>query len=357
MGWYIRKSVSVGPIRFNISKSGVGASVGVRGFRVGTRPNGTNYVHGGTGGLYYRQDFGGSSGLGPAQPSPSPSPAASPAKNTQTTSHLSANADQLSRGTKHALVLALNHSYGLFRLDFLAMGLASVAFLIGLMNSAGAAFAALGCFVPVVVGVAWWEAKRRTIAVTYDLNGPDLGRFQSLVAAVNHLASCQTVWGRIESQALDGGHQSKLNAGAGSLVKRAPIKIGEGSPPWMQTNIAIPTVQFAGKSFFFLPDCLLVYDSSGVAAVEYPTVQAFTGTTRFIEDAGHPREAQVVDRTWKYPNKDGGPDRRFNGNCELPICQYGELRLSAPNGFVLDLMTSRVDAPVKYLEAFGKARS
>lgn len=53
MGFYVRKSVRVGPFRFNLSKSGVGVSAGVRGFSLGTGPRG-NYIHMGRGGLYYR---------------------------------------------------------------------------------------------------------------------------------------------------------------------------------------------------------------------------------------------------------------------------------------------------------------
>ena len=51
--FYIRDSIRVGPFRFNLSKSGVGVSAGVRGFRVGSGPRG-NYVHMGAHGLYYR---------------------------------------------------------------------------------------------------------------------------------------------------------------------------------------------------------------------------------------------------------------------------------------------------------------
>jgi len=54
MGFYIRKSVRVGPLRFNLSKSGIGVSTGIRGFRVGSGPRG-NYIHMGRGGFYYRQ--------------------------------------------------------------------------------------------------------------------------------------------------------------------------------------------------------------------------------------------------------------------------------------------------------------
>ena len=53
MGFYIRKSIRVGPFRFNLSQQGVGVSVGIKGLRIGTGPRG-NYVHMGQGGVYYR---------------------------------------------------------------------------------------------------------------------------------------------------------------------------------------------------------------------------------------------------------------------------------------------------------------
>jgi hypothetical protein len=43
MGFYYRKSVNLGPFRVSLSKSGVGYSVGGRGFRVGTSARGRKY--------------------------------------------------------------------------------------------------------------------------------------------------------------------------------------------------------------------------------------------------------------------------------------------------------------------------
>lgn len=57
MSFYLRKSINFGGVRFNFSKSGIGASVGVKGFRVGTNARG-NYIHIGRGGLYYRAAIG-----------------------------------------------------------------------------------------------------------------------------------------------------------------------------------------------------------------------------------------------------------------------------------------------------------
>jgi hypothetical protein len=55
MGFYLRKSVKFGGVRLNLSKSGIGMSAGVKGFRVGVDSRGRTYVAGGKGGLYYRE--------------------------------------------------------------------------------------------------------------------------------------------------------------------------------------------------------------------------------------------------------------------------------------------------------------
>lgn len=64
MGWYLRKSVKVGPFRVNFSKSGIGYSFGVKGARIGTGPHGP-YVAGGRGGIYFRQSLKTSPPLNP----------------------------------------------------------------------------------------------------------------------------------------------------------------------------------------------------------------------------------------------------------------------------------------------------
>jgi len=59
MAFYLRKALSSGPVRFNLSKSGLGLSVGVKGFRVGAGPGKKPYVHAGRYGLYYRKSLSG----------------------------------------------------------------------------------------------------------------------------------------------------------------------------------------------------------------------------------------------------------------------------------------------------------
>ena len=54
MSFYLKKSLRFGPLRFNLSKSGIGVSAGEKGFRVGTGPRG-NCIHAGRGGIYYQR--------------------------------------------------------------------------------------------------------------------------------------------------------------------------------------------------------------------------------------------------------------------------------------------------------------
>ena len=62
MGFYLRKSFRTGPIRFNLSRSGVGVSAGVTGARLGMSSTGQVLAHGGRGGIYYRKSLSGGSG-------------------------------------------------------------------------------------------------------------------------------------------------------------------------------------------------------------------------------------------------------------------------------------------------------
>lgn len=59
MGFYLRKSFRMGPLRFNLSKGGLGASLGVTGLRLGLTSRGRAYVHAGRGGVYLRKYLGG----------------------------------------------------------------------------------------------------------------------------------------------------------------------------------------------------------------------------------------------------------------------------------------------------------
>lgn len=66
-------------------------------------------------------------------------------------------------------------------------------------------------------------------------------------------------------------------------------------------------------------------------------------STRFIESERIPQDADIIDYTWKYTNKDGSRDLRFSNNRKYPICKYGELTLKSPNGIHTIILFSNHD--------------
>lgn len=99
-------------------------------------------------------------------------------------------------------------------------------------------------------------------------------------------------------------------------------------------------------SLFFLPDVVLCWDGGTFGSIAYQDLRLTQSLTRFIEDGFVPADATIVDRTWRYVNKNGGPDRRFNNNAQLPIAQHGVLVLTSSKGLNIHLNTSNAQASV-----------
>lgn len=351
MAWYLRKSVKIGPVRFNLSKSGIGTSIGVRGFRVGVRPNGKSYIHAGGYGLYYREELGNGSGNIPRNIQPQTVNVTSHPPGT--VEYKTASSQELAPQTRKELLSKLNQSYNAARLDYICgVGSLLPSYVSFQVNQiAGLIVFILGVIASIYV--ARWESKRRTVVIDYDFEDGNDGHFKNVIDSFNSLASNSKVWSKVTSRRIAGSHESKLNAGAASLIDRTGAELGEGKPPWVETNIDVPVIKTRGQSLYMLPDGILVYDDKGVGFVEYSDIQVDAGTSRYIEDENPPSDARIVGQTWKHPNRDGGPDRRFKSNHQIPICSYGELKIQSKSGMNLYLMTSKEDAPKNFTNQFS----
>jgi len=356
MGFYLRKSIRLGPIRLNLSKSGVGFSAGVKGLRYGVRPDGRAYVHAGRYGVYFRQELGGrrqrTTARGGKRPSPErrPDPVAGPTEVYETVA-----AAMLPRASDSDPVELLKDSYHRFRLDYLTavVGLALVAASYAVSVLLGSLVAI--CGVGATLCVARWETQRRTVFLTYALEGGAARVFEHLVSAFNSLSSCYRIWAMISSTRLGDLHESKRHAGASSLVDRATACLGSGLPPWVEATIPFPAIQARGQTLYFLPNGILIYDASGIGFVKYTETAMSVGSVRFIEK-NPASDAKIVDHTWLHPNKDGTPDQRFATNYRMPVCLYGEATISVGSRPLLYIQTSRDEAARPIDAALDNAR-
>lgn len=353
MGFYLRKSISVGPLRFNLSKSGIGVSAGVTGLRFGVGPRG-NYVHMGRGGLYYRATLPRSSSprSSPAEP-PSPIAPEIPSGTHALLDEIkSADVSQIVDSSSRELLDELNRKRAKMRL-WPVVAIASVVVLgFGISSSWPSWLLAM----LVLTGAAGTyvahtrDALEKTVVLFYNFD-PDMeAAYAQLHSAASQLANCAAAW---HIEASGKVHDRKYHAGASDLVRRKNTSIRRTEPPYVKTNIETVAVGVGRQTLHFFPDRVLIYDQNGVGAVGYQELRIEVGATRFIESDSVPRDAEIVDRTWKYVNKSGGPDKRFKDNKELPVCRYEEITLSSQSGLNEVLQLSRCGPGNGFAEAIS----
>jgi hypothetical protein len=73
----------------------------------------------------------------------------------------------------------------------------------------------------------------------------------------------------------------------------------------------------------------------------------------YVEQESLPSDATVIGQTWKYVRRDGGADRRFNNNRQLPIVKYGVVAFSSPY-FITYLIVSRLSLASSFTQSFSK---
>jgi hypothetical protein len=357
MAFYLRKSVKVGPLRFNLSKSGIGVSAGVRGLRFGAGPRG-NYVHMGRHGVYYRATL--PSGQGSPSPRPAPAPPPPPSADGMTEIH-SGDIAAMVDSSSAELLAELNAKQKMLR-GWPWVCAAFVAAYIVVLNASPGPSAANSILTLAVFGagaVATYAAHRfdtlrRTTVLLYNLDADASKHYQALHDAFDTLSKCGGRW-HVDAQVAVG--DSKYHGGAGTSARRSAINLRTGAPSLVKTNIDVPVIPAGKNMLYFFPERLLVFGPSAIGAVGYESLKTDITSTRFVESGSIPADAQVVGNTWRYVNKGGGPDKRFKDNRQLPIALYEEIRFSSASGLNELLEVSKLGVGRPFADALNQLKT
>jgi hypothetical protein len=356
MGFFFRKSVRLGPLRLNLSKSGLGASIGVKGARLTASSRGSTYITLGSHGFFYRQAIGRHERAGSIVPPPPPfqvheAPPADPG--TIPTASIS----ELVESSNADLIQQLNERA---------------------QKTDPAIVAWILCLAPITLAIStgqdWWYAllvvpvvlasvlhrmykDQTTTRLCYELPESETANFAVVQQAIAHLSQSHRIWRIIHQVATS---QQKYHAGATSLINRTSVHAGILQIPRVTTNLPIAGIDMGAIKMFLLPDMILYLEGKTFANIPYEALGVRSGTTRFIEDDTVPRDARVVGKTWRYVNKSGGPDRRFNNNRQLSIAEYGVLELTSASGLNIHLNTSSAEKATAFAncmaERLGRTR-
>ncbi len=190
-----------------------------------------------------------------------------------------------------------------------------------------------------IAGIALkiYTHSKLVIPMEYDFDEESKMAYEQLNSTWMSLNTNKKFWQIITAAQIN---NSKAHGGAKTSVTRIPAKAINKVPYFLKLNMKPFGLQLKKKQLFFLPDKLLVVDGRKVGALNYSDINLTLGKTNFIESEAVPADAKVVRQTWLKVNKDGSPDKRYKGNRQVPVCEYGEVMIQSGSALYVEIMCS-----------------
>lgn len=342
MGVYFRRRVSFGPFALNFSTKGVGISTGVKGARLSIGPTGT-FVHLGRGGFYYREKIGGfQNGHHKVKEI---SEVLEPEKIE------SADIKNFQNSSSDKLLREIREKNALIKYSTVSLICSIILFIVG-WNTNYSIWLLWSIAIASILSYSYFfnkDVKRKTVTVIYELDKEIKEPYLKMNNGFHALTKSHRIW-RIETK--ENTDDWKRNAGASSIVNRKTFQINKELPPFFDSNLTPFNFNLDNKKYYFFPDRILVYQGKEVGMVRYSELEVSSASTRFIEDDGVPDDSEIVTYTWRFVNKDGGPDRRFNSNRQIPIVLYSEIDLQSYSGLHLKFHASNMEVGETFSKNF-----
>jgi hypothetical protein len=343
MGFGFRKTFNSGPFRFTVSPGGVSSSFGVRGARITSGPRGT-FVTVSSHGAYYRHRIDGNEARVPGQDIPTQQVEEGPVDSV-----FQVPVSELVASNQSELVTKLNENIS-------ATNPGNILFVVSwFLIFAVPSYPTTAFFLMALGMVSAFIVSKKfkathTHQIHYSLDSEATERFAATQNALAMLASCHRIWVLNTSSSTA---DFKRNAGAHTLITRRSASVGTLATRGFTSSLPISSIEANGTVFHFLPDQILVLYDKRYASISYGQLSVSVTSSRFIETESVPGDSRQVDTTWRFVNKNGGPDRRFNDNRQIPILQYGELALRTTAGLQVVLQTSSFEKAQVFVSQFA----
>lgn len=322
MGFRFRKSVNLGGgFRVNFSKSGVGYSWGVKGFRY-TKPSKgkarKTFFMPGTG-LSYT-----TSGSKKRRKKYKKTNASSNYYNAETYNFRNVESINIGNPTNKEYERIANYIEHTIILN----NLSNFICIAGVVSH--------WLFLIIGISLKIYSVFKRNINIDCEY---DDEAFNTREEAWSKLIECKKIWS-IDSVA--NVSNIKANAGAKTNIKRKDVFKASGTPYYFQCNKKVFRFEFDKKKIFILPDKIVVVSNGDVRIINMDDITINVEYSNMIERGVAPKDAEIVRHTWEYVNKNGQPDKRYKNNKKLPVCKYGKIQITNDEGFNIVLQCSNV---------------
>ena len=310
MGIRFRKSINLGKgFRVNMSKSGPGFSWGGKGFRVTKKANGgfrtTAYIPGT--GLSYQKDFSNPLGGGAQKTNKKLNGQRRIEESEPESRDFGLDFKNLeSTGLKDVLDQA-GYKYPLRKPGLFV-------FILGIILTFVQPFLVI---IAILGALMYFYKKANPIEIEYDFEGEAKEEYDLTNKLLAGILESDAVW---LVEGIEADDDRNL------ITARKELKIKDGLPGDLSTNVKVHSLVAGDLTLSFLPDALLINKNGINKALDYKDLEVDLRSENFLEEEKI-ADATLIGKTYLHVNKDGGPDKRYKDNPELYLVEYGVLEM------------------------------
>jgi len=347
MSWKYRKKINILPgFRLNLSKTGMSATIGMKGFNINTGRNGTYLNTGIPGtGIYDRIRLDGKSGNTSQEPpfSDNDTPVKIPPHSDDGTIEIKSLQPQLMTsdgmyGLKDAIIKARETKAELKDESDKANGQKKIA-LFWLVTSYVFIFGMFFKWFRKNYNNRMQDARDASDAyrnfrldISFDLDASSLNEYTALENTFDKLSSVWRIWGITTQKTID---RVKERSAASINITRTPVQFSRSSLDYLNAKYEALRLRTAnGGDLYVYPGFMVMpgLQRDDFAIIDFRDIEMEYHVQRFVETDMVPSDVKIVDYTWRYVNKSGTPDRRYANNPKIPIALYYELVLKSEKG-------------------------
>lgn len=326
MGLRYRKSYNFKGFRVNFSKSGIGYSCGIKGFRYTVAANGNQRITSsipGTG-IYYVEEFG---------KNKKNSQKDFDEANIEHIQNIELNnssleyASLISECQKWVDTRFKNRRFMIYS-NIISIVIFFILCIISLIG-------ALYVYLIIVICVNLYSyynlhnLKLNKVNVFYDFKSSN-DIYEELINLFDKTPKSEKIW-YVESVVKN--IERRKNAGAETSSDLKDLVITYDAPFFMQSNIKCVSIKFLNDKIYIFPDKILIYKNRKISAVNLNSLNISLSIKNYVVYNDFASDSEILYYTWKYVNNNGSPDRRFKNNGQIPVCKYGQLEIVGPEAF------------------------
>ncbi len=147
-----------------------------------------------------------------------------------------------------------------------------------------------------------------------------------LLNAFQKMAQSDSVWD-ITNQSMHDGVSDR--SGVSFVTERSEAFFEKSHLWYIDSDIeSMFFYNVNGHDFFIYPTFMITDSEKKFKYVSIPNLNITCYSTKFLESESIPNDTEIVGYTWKYVNKNGSQDKRFNDNEQIAVAKYAELKIT-----------------------------